>query len=111
MSVSAKRRCTALSLIGAMLALGTTGCQIDVGGQTLPSAWWQTDDVQYFPPGAEFKLAREAASLEAMRRDEKARARAGFRMPGPFPGAGAGAPAAVVPPGVVPPPAPGPAVP
>ena len=106
MSVSAKRRCTMLSLVGAMLALGTTGCQIDVGGQTLPSAWWQTDDVQYFPPGPEFKLAREAASLEALRRDEKARARSGFMAPAPFPGAGVGAPAVVVPPGPVPVPVP-----
>ena len=46
-------------------ALGATGCQVDVGGQTLPSPYYMGDDVQYFPPGPEFKLSREAAALEA----------------------------------------------
>jgi hypothetical protein len=41
------------------------GCQSDFNGQTLPSAWWQGDDVQYFPPGHEFKLYREAAAMKA----------------------------------------------
>ena len=30
-------------------------------GQRLPSPWYTTDDVQYFPPGKEFLLAQEAA--------------------------------------------------
>lgn len=46
-------------------ALSATGCQADVGGQTLPSPWYQTDDVQYFAPGPEFKLAKEAAAMQA----------------------------------------------
>jgi hypothetical protein len=34
------------------------------------------DDVQYFPPGPEFKLSREAAAQKAYQRDlEEARAR------------------------------------
>jgi hypothetical protein len=41
------------------------GCQSDFNGQTLPSAWWQGDDVQYFQPGHEFKLYREAAAMKA----------------------------------------------
>ena len=50
----------------ALLALGTlAGCQVDVGGQTLPSPYYTQDDVQYFPPGNEFYLANEAAALEA----------------------------------------------
>jgi len=55
------------ALVGLALtaALGATGCQVDVGGQTLPSPNYLTDDVQYFPPGPEFKLAREAAALKA----------------------------------------------
>ena len=50
---------------GALLALGVTGCQVDVGGQTLPSPYYLTDDVQYFAPGPEFKLSREAAAMKA----------------------------------------------
>lgn len=50
--------------IGVLTALGSTGCQVDVGGQTLPSPYYQSDDVQYFPSGPEFKLAREAAALK-----------------------------------------------
>jgi hypothetical protein len=42
-----------------------TGCQVDVAGQTLPSPYWLTDDVQYFAPGPEFKLSREAAAMQA----------------------------------------------
>lgn len=45
----------------------TTGCQIDVAGQTLPSPYYLTDDVQYYAPGPEFKLAREAAALKEQR--------------------------------------------
>ena len=37
--------------LGLISLLGLTGCQIDVGGQTLPSPWYLNDDVQYFPPG------------------------------------------------------------
>jgi len=37
---------------------------MDVAGQTLPSAYYLTDDVQYYAPGPEFKLAREAAALK-----------------------------------------------
>ncbi|MAT68407.1 MAG: hypothetical protein CMJ58_02685 [Planctomycetaceae bacterium] len=54
---------------GALLAaccLGVTGCQIDVAGQTLPSPYHLEDDVQFYAPGPEFKLAREAAALEEM---------------------------------------------
>lgn len=51
-------------------ALSTTGCQVSVGGQTLPSAYYLRDDVQYFPRGAEFKLANEAAALKEARAEE-----------------------------------------
>ncbi len=54
----------ALLGLGLLIAVGTTGCQIDVGGQTLPSPYYMSDDVQYFPPGPEFKLAREAAAMK-----------------------------------------------
>jgi hypothetical protein len=49
----------------AVAVLGATGCQVDIGGQTLPSPYYIYDDVQYFPPGPEFKLSREAAAMKA----------------------------------------------
>jgi len=48
---------------------GLTGCQVDVGGQTLPSAYYLQDDIQYFPAGPEFKLSKEAAAQKAYRRE------------------------------------------
>ncbi len=45
-------------------ALAASGCQVNVGGQSLPSAYYLTDDVQYFAPGPEFSLAREAATQQ-----------------------------------------------
>jgi|GEM_PF-416878 len=47
-----------------LAALGSTGCQSSYSGQTLPSPYWLTDDVQYFPPGPEFKLSKEAAAMK-----------------------------------------------
>ena len=41
-----------------------TGCQVEYAGQTLPSPYYLTDDVQYYAPGPEFKLAREAAAMK-----------------------------------------------
>jgi hypothetical protein len=55
----------ALYSVGVCSVLGVAGCQVDVGGQTLPSAHYQQDDIQYFPPGPEFKLSREAAAQKA----------------------------------------------
>ena len=40
------------------------GCQVEMAGQTLPSPYYLTDDVQYYAPGPEFKLAREAAAIQ-----------------------------------------------
>lgn len=61
----------ALCLMGLAAAVSATGCQVSVGGQTLPSPYYHTDDVQYFAPGPEFKLAREAAALKAYQADQK----------------------------------------
>jgi len=68
------RRTRSTTGIGARAALlaglacggiGLTGCQVDIGGQTLPSAYYLQDDIQYFPAGPEFKLSKEAAALKA----------------------------------------------
>ena len=54
------------------LALSSTGCQGVYNGQTLPSPWYVSDDIQYFPPGPEFKLSREAAAMKAYKADLEA---------------------------------------
>lgn len=56
-----------------LAAVSATGCQVHVGGQTLPSPYYLQDDVQYFPPGPEFKLSREAAAMKAYQADLESR--------------------------------------
>lgn len=57
-------------LLGAIMAgPALTGCQVDVGGQTLPSGYYLQDDIQYFPAGPEFKLSKEAAALKEYRNE------------------------------------------
>ncbi len=51
--------------LGLYAAFSAIGCQIDVGGQTLPSPYYMSDDVQYFPAGPEFLLSNEAAAMRA----------------------------------------------
>jgi hypothetical protein len=54
-----------LALVAALPAMTLlTGCQVEMAGQTLPSPWYLTDDVQYYAPGPEFKLAKEAAAMK-----------------------------------------------
>ncbi len=63
----------ALLSLGVCSTLGiATGCQVDIAGQTLPSPWYQKDDIQYFPPGPEFKLSREAAAQQAFTENQAA---------------------------------------
>lgn len=62
----------ALGVAALLSTAVTTGCQVSVAGQTLPSSFYQLDDVQYFPKGPEFKLAREAAALKEARAEESA---------------------------------------
>ncbi len=57
-------RSTAMGGLLIFLSLAATGCQMDIAGQTLPSPYYLQDDVQYYAPGPEFKLAREAAALK-----------------------------------------------
>jgi hypothetical protein len=60
--------------IGLAIVASSTGCQVDVGGQTLPSAYYTKDDIQYFPPGPEFKLSREAAAQKLYAEEQAQRA-------------------------------------
>ena len=59
--------------IGTLAALATTGCQSDINGQTLPSPFYMYDDVQYFPPGPQMKVAREAAADKAYEQEQAVR--------------------------------------
>src|SRR5438045_740718 len=61
--------------VGLFVVAGATGCQVDVGGMTLPSAFYLKDDLQYFPPGPEFKLSREAAQMKMYNEEAAQRAR------------------------------------
>ena len=73
MKTSTSLRSGRLALLaGGLLALfgPSTGCQVDIAGQTLPSGYHLSDDVQYYAPGAEFKLANEAAALAEARAQE-----------------------------------------
>lgn len=63
---------TAAALGLGLAALSATGCQGTYAGQTLPSPYYLHDDIQYFPPGPEFKLSREAAAQKAYKADLEA---------------------------------------
>lgn len=65
----------ALYSLGIGTALCVTGCQVDIGGQTLPSPYYQQDDIQYFPAGPEFMLTQEAAVQKEFSEDQNARQR------------------------------------
>ena len=57
------RGLAAIAVLPAVTLL--TGCQVEMAGQTLPSPYYLTDDVQYYAPApSEFKLSREAAALQ-----------------------------------------------
>lgn len=66
-----------LSLAALVCCSALTGCQTTIGGQTLPSPDYLSDDVQYFPAGPEFKLHNqvEAAKKQAA---EKKKVQQGF---------------------------------
>lgn len=60
------------AFLGLVLAGGiapSVGCQVSVAGQTLPSPYYLTDDVQYFPAGPENKIANETAAVKQARAD------------------------------------------
>jgi hypothetical protein len=67
-----KSRTLSFVLCGVAIvsAMASTGCQSSIGGQTLPSAYFLKDDVQYFVKGPEFKLAKEAAALKEARGEQ-----------------------------------------
>lgn len=64
MNRTSDRKAVLLSAVAAVFC-GTllTGCQTTIGGQTLPSPDYLSDDVQYFPAGPEFKLSKQVEAL------------------------------------------------
>lgn len=73
------------TILGCLLLAGTaSGClQTSVGGQTLPSAYYLADDIQYFPAGPETRLPNQRRALERYRL-ERAALEAGVQpAPGP----------------------------
>lgn len=54
-----------LMMAGCLFATAaSTGCQSTVGGQTLPSAYYLRDDVQFFPAGSEELLPNQKKALD-----------------------------------------------
>jgi hypothetical protein len=72
-------------LFCGLLACCSTGCswQSTVGGQTLPSAYYLRDDIQYFPAGVETRLPNQRRALEEYRLEQEA-IEAGLQV-GPLP--------------------------
>jgi hypothetical protein len=63
LSFRAGQLLTLTALLASTVLL--TGCQTTIGGQTLPSPDYLTDDVQFYPAGPEFRLTNQ---VEASRK-------------------------------------------
>ncbi len=73
-----------LTTAGFILA-GASGCQTTIGGQTLPSAYYLTDDVQFFPAGPQDKLYNERRALQQYRAGQEQQPPAGETPQTPAP--------------------------
>jgi hypothetical protein len=61
------------ALLGCgLLCLAAVGCQANIAGQTLPSAYFLRDDVQYFPAGEEFQFPNMLRAIEEYRVEQAA---------------------------------------
>ena len=58
-------------ILVAVVLAGCCGCQSEIGGSKF-GGYPADEDVQYFEPGPEFKLSREAAARQAFAEDEAA---------------------------------------
>lgn len=73
MTLNSKRFWPAMVVLtGGLFTLTGTGCQTTVGGQTLPSAYYLDDDVQYFPAGPEFQLSKQVQAIEEYKLQQQA---------------------------------------
>lgn len=71
-SMNIKYSSIAMLAVACVSVAALSGCQVSVAGQNLPSAYFIEDDLQYFPKGSEFKLAREAAAQKEARAEANA---------------------------------------
>ena len=72
MKCSSDKWIRVLSVLGIVIgALASTGCQVDVAGQTLPSPYYLYDDLQIYPKGPEFKLQNEADAMKANKAEQE----------------------------------------
>ena len=70
-------------VLGGILSLnGLCGCQTNIGGQTLPSAWYLRDDVQFFPAGPETLLPETVRAAKEYKAQQAAAAEEGV-IPAP----------------------------
>ena len=58
-------------LAGVLTPVLFTGCQSNLGGQTLPSATYDRDDVQYFPTGPEEQLPNLKRALKQYKLEQE----------------------------------------
>lgn len=61
-----RRMLMAQVALGGMVS-GLVGCQAEHAGMTLPSGKYMYDDVQYFPPGPDFRWANTQAATQRAR--------------------------------------------
>ncbi|MDD3585564.1 MAG: hypothetical protein PHQ75_00150 [Thermoguttaceae bacterium] len=62
-----KRTGLSIALIGMAAFVGLaalTGCQLTENGQTLPSAYYLEDDIQFHPAGTEFQYQKEVDQIK-----------------------------------------------
>lgn len=59
----------AFAILILAASLGSTGCAVYTNGMTLPNPHYMKNRVQYFPRGAEFPFANEAANAQASQPD------------------------------------------
>ena len=56
---------------GIIAPIFATGCQTNMGGQTLPSSNYHRDDVQYFPAGPEEQLPNLKRALRQYKLEQE----------------------------------------
>ncbi len=62
-----------LLIVSSICLTSSVGClQTRIGGQTLPSATYLRDDVEFFPAGPEFKLTNQVRALEEYKLEQEA---------------------------------------
>ncbi|GAB4134987.1 MAG: hypothetical protein Tsb009_00740 [Planctomycetaceae bacterium] len=66
-----KRWSRALLCTLGLLATASVGCQSTVSGQTMPSAYYLRDDIQYFLAGQEDRYPEARRKLEQYRLDQQ----------------------------------------